>query len=104
MRVFVYCRVSTKEQGSDAHYSLENQEERARDYIRMKKWRVAKVRKDVASGKDDEREGFQELLTEIREGRIDAVVVYRLDRLSRNVRDIYAFLDLIRETEVAFVS
>jgi hypothetical protein len=29
MRAFVYCRVSTKEQGSEAHYSLENQEERA---------------------------------------------------------------------------
>jgi site-specific DNA recombinase len=104
VRAFIYCRVSTKEQSSEAHYSLDNQEERARDYLRMKKWRVAKVRKDVASGKSDEREGFQELLTEIREGRVEAVVVYRLDRLSRNVRDIYGFLDLIRETGVAFVS
>ncbi|MEO6907025.1 MAG: recombinase family protein, partial [Abditibacteriaceae bacterium] len=74
------------------------------DYIKMKKWRVAKVRKDVASGKNDERAGFQELLTDIRLQKVDVVTVYRLDRLSRNVRDIYQFLETIRESKVGFVS
>lgn len=86
------------------HYSLDNQEQRARDYIKMKKWRVLKVRKDVASGKNDERDGFQELLTLVRDGKVDVVVVYRLDRLSRNVRDIYDFFDTIQSAGVAFVS
>lgn len=62
------------------------------------------MRKDIASGKNDEREGFQELLADIRQKRVDVVVVYRLDRLLRNVKDIYAFLDLIRQSGVAFVS
>jgi len=70
----------------------------------MKKWRVLKVRKDVASGKNDERDGFQELLALIRDGKVDVVVVYRLDRLSRNVRDIYDFLETIQKAGVAFVS
>jgi site-specific DNA recombinase len=104
MRAFIYCRVSTKEQGTDDHYSLDNQEQRGRDYLKMKKWRLAKLRKDVASGKNDERDGFQELLQCIRDGKIDVVVVYRLDRLSRNVRDIYDFLDSIQKSGVAFVS
>jgi DNA invertase Pin-like site-specific DNA recombinase len=49
----------------------------------VKKWRIVKVRKDVASGKSGEgREDFQELLSDIEAGRIDVVIVYRLDRLS----------------------
>lgn len=104
MRAFIYCRVSTREQNTEDHYSLEGQEQRCRDYVKMKKWHVTKGRKDVASGKSDAREGFQELLQEVREGRVDVVLVYRLDRLSRNVRDIYDFLDQIRASDVAFVS
>ena len=104
MRSFIYCRVSTREQSTEDHYSLDNQEQRCHDYIKMKKWRIAKVRKDVASGKNDERAGFQELLSDIRLQKIDVVTVYRLDRLSRNVRDIYQFLETIRESGVGFVS
>ena len=70
----------------------------------MKKWRVSKIRKDVTNGKNDEREGFQELLHDIRLRKIDVVIVYRLDRLSRNVRDIYQFLDTIKDSDVALVS
>jgi site-specific DNA recombinase len=104
MRSFIYCRVSTREQSTEEHYSLDNQEQRCRDYITMKKWQAATVRKDVASGKNDNREGFQQLLADIKGRRIDVVIVYRLDRLSRNVRDIYDFLDSIRQYDVAFVS
>lgn len=104
MRAFIYCRVSTKEQGSEDHYSLDNQEQRGRDYLKLKRWQLFKVRKDVASGKSAERDGFQELLRDIRQQKVDVVVVYRLDRLSRNVKDIYEFLDTIRESGVAFVS
>src|SRR4051794_21283903 len=103
MRAFIYCRVSTREQSTEDHYSLDNQEQRGRDYLKMKRWQLFKARKDVASGKSAEREGFQELLADIRAKRVDVVIVYRLDRLSRNVKDIYEFLDLIRRTGVAFV-
>src|SRR5258708_29568374 len=70
----------------------------------MKKWQIIKARKDVASGKDAERNGFRELRADVLARRIDVVLVYRLDRLSRNVRDIYDFLDTIRNHDVAFVS
>ncbi len=62
------------------------------------------MRKDVTSGKNDERDGFQELLMLARDGKVDVVVVYRLDRLSRNVRDIYDFLDTLQKADVAFVN
>ena len=104
MRAFIYCRVSTKEQSSQDHYSLDNQEQRCRDYIKMKGWQLLKVRKDVASGKNDQRDGFSDLRSAITQGHVDVVMVYRLDRLSRNVRDIYDFLDTIKNKGVAFVS
>ena len=62
------------------------------------------TRKDVVSGKNDQRPGYQDLLSRIRDHSIDVVLVYRLDRLSRNVRDVYDFLDTIREAKVEFVS
>jgi site-specific DNA recombinase len=104
MRAFIYCRVSTKEQGKDDHYSLDNQETRCRDYAKMKGWSVAKVRKDIASGKNDSREGYQELLSDLRENRVDVILVYRLDRLSRNVGDIYDFLNTAQLAHKEFAS
>lgn len=104
MRAFCYCRVSTEEQSTGDHYSLGNQEKKARDYAKFKDWRIVKVRKDVASGKDTNRSGFQELVSCVMGREIDVVLVYRLDRLSRNVRDVYDLLDLMKQHGVAFVS
>lgn len=52
MRAFCYCRVSTEEQTTDDHYSLGNQEKKAKDYAKVKDWKMVKIRKDVGSGKD----------------------------------------------------
>ena len=104
MRAFVYCRVSTQEQATDAHYSLANQEVRCRDYIKHRSWQLVKVLKDVGSDKSAERANYQELLLAIREKRVDVVVVYRLDRLSRNVVDVYNALDAFNRSEVGFAS
>ena len=104
MRAFAYCRVSTQEQATDDHYSLANQEARCRDYIKHRSWQLVKVLKDVGSGKSAERPNYQELLLAIREKRVDVVVVYRLDRLSRNVVDVYSALEAFSRTDVGFAS
>ncbi|MBM3500672.1 MAG: recombinase family protein [Armatimonadetes bacterium] len=101
---FVYCRVSTQEQATDDHYSLANQEARCRDYIKQRSWQLVKVLKDVGSGKSAERPNYQERLLAIREKRVDVVVVYRLDRLSRNVVDVYNALNALSRSEVGFAS
>lgn len=74
MRAFVYCRVSTEEQSTDDHYSLANQEQRARAYADSRDWQVVKVRKDVGSGKNTDRPGFHELLADIRQGNPELVL------------------------------
>ncbi len=103
-RAFVYCRVSTEEQSGDDRHSLPIQEERCREYAERKDWRVVKIRKDALSGRNAKRPGYQELLKDIETGEIDVVIVYRLDRLSRNVRDVYDFLQLTSDASVGFVS
>lgn len=105
MNAFVYCRVSTEEQASDSHYSLDYQEQCARHPVKEKGWTIYKVRKDVGWGKSRYgRPGFQELLQDVDPYAIDVVLVYKLDRLSRNVRDIYEFLESTQRVGVAFVS
>ena len=97
--------MSTEEQAREGHYSLDYQEQLSRSRVSERGWQVAKVRKDVASGKSgSNRPGYQELLEDIKDRRIDAVVVYKLDRLSRSVRDVYSFIELIQRHGVDFVS
>jgi site-specific DNA recombinase len=104
VRAFIYCRVSTQEQATDDPYSLANQEARCRQYIKQRSWQLVKVLKEVGSGKSAERPSYQELLAAIREKRVDVVLVYRLDRLSRNVVDVYNALEAFARNNVGFAS
>ena len=103
-RAFAYCRVSTEEQSRPDHHSLKLQEEHCREYAKRNGWRVTKLRKDVGSGKDADRAGYQELLADVDSGAVDVIITYRLDRLSRNVRDVYGFLQRASEGGIGFVS
>lgn len=58
----------------------------------------------MGSGKSAERPNYPELLLATRDKRVDVVVVYRLDRLSRNVVEIYHALDAFNLSEVGFAS
>jgi len=97
--------VSTDERAGDEHYSLSLQEERCREYAKSRGWHVLKVRTDVASGRDaDGRPSYMALLRDIDSGEIDGIIVYRLDRLSRNVRDVYDFLGRTDQAGIGFAS
>jgi len=100
-KAFVYCGVSTEEQSEDDHYGVALQEKRGRAFAKQKGWRVAKVREDVGSGKDDQRPGYHELRKDIAAGEADVAIA---DRLSRNVRAVYDFLERTRQGGVGFVS
>lgn len=56
------------------------------------------------SGKNTDRPGFQRLMEDIKARRVDAVCVYRLDRISRSVSDFCQLLDLFRRYNIAFIS
>lgn len=56
------------------------------------------------SGKNIDRPAFQQLISEIKHGAIDTVIVYRLDRISRSVLDFANIIDILQQHNVNFIS
>ena len=105
-RTAVYTRKSTDEGLDRGFNSLDNQRERAEAYAASQGWSVMADRYDDGgfSGGTTDRPALQRLRTDIAAGRIDAVVVYRLDRLSRSLRDFLELSEYLDGHDVALVS
>ena len=85
----IYIRVSTEDQAREG-FSLGEQEEKLRQLCKYKDYNVFKIYKDAGiSAKDMEhRPGFQEMLEDMKKGKINYIVAYKLDRVTRSVRDL----------------
>lgn len=93
MRAIGYCRVSTEEQG-DSKAGLESQEATIRAEVAHRGWELIDLRSDVASGKSmRRRDELGRTLRDLRDGRADALVVAKLDRLSRSVLDFAGIME-----------
>jgi DNA invertase Pin-like site-specific DNA recombinase len=104
MKAIGYIRVSTDEQAREG-VSLENQKAKIEAYCQLNDLELVGILEDAGkSGKDLNREGMQALMDRIRGRSIDAVIVYKLDRLSRRVKDTLSLMDLIEKHSVAFHS
>ncbi len=104
MKTIGYVRVSTNEQAREG-ISLESQKAKIATYCELNDLELIGIIEDAGkSGKDLNRDGIQSLISEIKAHSIDAVVVYKLDRLSRRVRDTLSLMDLIEKKNLAFHS
>jgi site-specific DNA recombinase len=109
VRCAVYTRVST-EYGLDQEFnSLDAQHEAAEAYIRSQAhdgWTLIRTRYDDGgySGGSTDRPALQRLLADIRDHRIDIVVVYKVDRLTRSLADFAKLVELFDAHGVSFVS
>ncbi|MCL2837351.1 MAG: recombinase family protein [Defluviitaleaceae bacterium] len=105
MQAGAYIRVSTDEQAGSG-YSIRLQRERIAAQIAAKGWELFKVYEDSGqSGGKLERPALQEMLDDIGAGKIQAVVIYKLDRLSRKQRDtMYLIEDVFLKQDVELVS
>jgi site-specific DNA recombinase len=105
----VYTRVST-EQGLEQEFnSLDNQREASEAYIKSQAhegWRLMRDRYDDGgfSGGSMERPALRKLLDAVRARRIDVIVVYKVDRLTRSLADFAKLVELFDEHRVSFVS
>lgn len=104
----VYTRKSN-ERGLDSEFSsLQNQEDACKAYILSQAfngWEYYKTFEDGGiSGGTMERPGLQALLEEIRAHRIQVVVVYKVDRLSRSIFDFHKMMQEFSKYECNFVS
>jgi len=89
MRAALYIRVSTEEQAREGH-SIGAQQDRLVDFCRSQGWEIVEVYVDDGySAKDLNRPAIQRLLKDCERRKFDVVVIYRLDRLVRNVLDLY---------------
>src|SRR3981189_3319511 len=108
-RCAIYTRKSSEEGLEQEFNSLAAQREACEAYIRSQQhegWLLARNRYDDGgfSGGNLERPAAQRLLTDIRAGRIDIVVVYKVDRLTRSLADFARLVELFDAQGVSFVS
>jgi len=109
IRCAIYTRKSTSEGLDQAFNSLDAQREAAESFIASQKhsgWVALKDRYDDGgySGGHAERPAVQRLLADVEAGRIDCVVVYKVDRLSRSLMDFARMMALFEDKGVHFVS
>ena len=108
-RCAIYTRKSSEEGLEQEFNSLAAQREACEAYIRSQQhegWVLARTRYDDGgfSGGNMERPALQGLLADIRAGRIDIVVVYKVDRLTRSLADFARLVELFDAEAVSFVS
>ena len=94
----VYIRVSTEDQAREG-FSLGEQEEKLLQLCSFKDLEVYKVYKDAGiSAKDMEhRPQFQEMLQDMKAGKINYIVAYKLDRITRSVRDLEELISVLEQ-------
>ena len=84
----LYPRVSTDDQVREG-FSLDEQEEEMLRLCRYKNYQVYKVyREEGVSAKSMNRPKFQEMMNDLKEGKINRIIVYKLDRLTRSIQDL----------------
>lgn len=108
-RCAVYCRVSTDDGLSQAFTSLDAQQSSGESFIAARKaegWELVaeKFHDGGYSGGNLDRPGLQNLLRRVEEGRVEAIVVYKLDRFTRSIRDFGRLADVLEKHRVALVS
>jgi site-specific DNA recombinase len=108
-RCAIYTRKSSEHNLDLAFSSLDAQREACEAYIKSQAhegWRLAPGRYDdgAFSGASLERPALQQLLSDVRAGTIDIVLVYKVDRLTRSLADFAKLIELFDAHGVSFVS
>jgi site-specific DNA recombinase len=103
--IALYARVSTDEQAREG-LSLGEQKNRLESYCKAMAWKqdIRIYIEDGFSAKNLERPHLTELLRDVKDGLISRIVVTKLDRLSRKLKDLLSLIDLFQDHQVSFIS
>lgn len=100
LRAVAYLRVSTEEQARKG-ISLDFQEALIKNWAAAKELELVKIIQDPgSSGKNLRRPGLEELMKMCREDGVDQVIIYKLDRLSRRIKDMVDLVELFEKQKV----
>ena len=102
----IYTRVSTDNQAEKEFSSCEAQEEKMKSFIASQSnWQTFKVYSDAGySGATTERPALQQLLSNLKKEKIDIVLVYKIDRLTRSPKDFYQLIEFFEQSKIDFIS
>lgn len=108
-RCAVYTRKSTEEGLEQAFNSLDAQRDACEAYIKSQAhegWKLLAARYDDGgfSGGTLERPGIRKLIDDVRAGKVDVIVVYKIDRLTRSLTDFAKLVEVLEEHDTSFVS
>src|SRR4051794_36890347 len=109
LRCAIYTRKSTEEGLNQEFNTLDAQREAAESYIRSQRhagWTALADSYDDGgyTGANLERPALRRLLADIAEGKIDCVLVYKLDRLSRSLLDFARLMEIFERHQTSLVS
>ena len=96
LRTIVYSRVSTDAQERDGT-SLDTQERASQEYVEANGWTLVESIRDSVSGSSLDRPGIERLRFLLRQGSVDMIVAYAVDRLSRNQNHIGVLFDEVEQ-------
>lgn len=97
-RAFIYSRVSTADQSN----SLQIKE--LTDYCQRQGWTIVRIFQDKATGSNANRESFKEMNDLIFKKKADVLVVFKLDRIFRSLRDAVIHLQEWNDQGIEFIS
>jgi len=104
-----YCRKSVEERSDETFGSIENQNEAILSFIESHKhegWVALSEKYDDNgfTGSNIDRPSLQKLISDIKDGKVNMVIVYKLDRLSRSLIDFVQLLKFFEKYNVSFAS
>ncbi len=90
-------RVSTLDQAREG-FSLGEQEARLKDFCKAKQYEVYKVYADEGiSAKNDKRPAYQQMMNDVKNGTINVIVAFKMDRLTLSVCDVEKLMKIVKE-------
>src|SRR5206468_1222452 len=109
VRCVIYTRVSTDQRLEQDFNSLDAQYDASQAYIRSQQhagWTMVRAKYDDGgfSGGNTDRPALQRLLEDVKAGKVDIIVVYKVDRLTRSLADFAKLVELFDQHSVSFVS
>lgn len=95
----IYKRVSTLDQKREG-FSLGEQEEKLKEFCKFKGYEIYKVYADEGiSAKNDKRPAYQEMMSDVKDKKINVIVAFKLDRLTRSVYDIEKLMKFVNDND-----
>jgi len=105
LRTGIYVRVSTEEQVQEG-FSIRAQSEKLKSYALLKDWEIYDIYTDEGiSGKNIvDRPAITRMIDDIENGKVNNVLVFKVDRLTRNTKNLIELVELFEEYDCAFNS